>query len=82
MCKKTLKLNNKNQNLVGLISEYQATLKMQKGLQQLCYYRSPYDTPGLNFINILLTAFTCVVPKSVKRLTNSLSLLRFWAPRV
>jgi len=37
---------------------------------------------GPNFINVLSTAFMHVVPKSVKRLRTSLSLLRFWAPHV
>jgi hypothetical protein len=36
--------------------------------------------PVLNVINVLRTALTHVVPKSVKRLTTSLSLLCFWAP--
>ena len=35
----------------------------------------------VNFINILHTAFMSVVPKSIIRLTTTLSLLRFWAPR-
>ena len=33
--------------------------------------------PGLNFINVLRTAFTCVIPKSVKRLTTSPSFYAF-----
>ncbi len=37
-------------------------------------------TPGSNFINVLCTAFRCVVPKSVKKLRTSLSFLCFWAP--
>ncbi len=31
-------------------------------------------SPGVDFINVLCTAFTCVVPKSVKRFTTSLSI--------
>jgi len=35
-------------------------------------------TPGLNFINILCTAFTHVEPKTVKKTVKLSVFLRFW----
>ncbi len=39
-------------------------------------------TPGLNFINVLCTAFTLVDPKSVKDTEDLTELLRFRDPCV